>query len=123
MVSHIFVTVQLLIDMRRDVFQAISDPVRRDIIDMLTKEELSVNEVASKFEISRPAVSKHLRILDECGLMTIDQRGRERYCKVDPESLIPAFLWLEQYHQLWRTRIDAFEEVVNELKAKNDNDE
>ena len=95
--------------MRRDVFQAIADPVRRDIIDLLSKEMLTVNEIAGKFEISRPAISKHIKILNECGLVTINQKGRERYCKIQPKELIPAFLWIEQYHKLWEERIDSFE--------------
>ncbi|MFT5999947.1 MAG: DNA-binding transcriptional ArsR family regulator [Neolewinella sp.] len=118
-----FVTNQLQINVRRDVFQAISDPIRRDIIDMLTKEVLTVNEVADKFDISRPAVSKHLKILDECGLLTINKKGRERYCAVDPESLIPAFLWIEQYHQQWRARIDAFADFVNESTTKSESND
>jgi len=105
---------------RRDIFQAIADPVRRDIIDLLAKDILTVNEVAEKFDISRPAVSKHLKILDECGLLVIRKEGRERYCSVDPKSLIPAYVWIEQYHKLWEDRIDAFEDLLTELKTKND---
>ena len=64
-VTFIFVTDWLLKIMRRDVFQAIADPIRRDIIELLSEESLSVNDVANKFEISRPAISKHLKILNE----------------------------------------------------------
>jgi len=102
--------------MRRDVFQAIADPVRREIIDMLSQSELSVNEVAERFEISRPAISKHLKILDECGIVTISKRGRERFCYVNHQNLIPAFLWIEKYHKQWEKRINSFEEYVNQLK-------
>ena len=102
--------------MRRDVFQAIADPVRREIIDMLSQSELSVNEVAERFEISRPAISKHLKILDECGIVTISKRGRERFCYVNQQNLIPAFLWIEKYHKQWEKRINSFEEYVNQLK-------
>lgn len=109
--------------MRRDVFQAIADPVRRDILDMVSKEPLTVNEVADQFEISRPAVSKHLKILNECGLISISQKGRERYCNMNAESLIPAFLWIEQYHKLWRNRIDSFEEYLILLQTKNKEDD
>ena len=109
--------------MRRDVFQAIADPVRRDIIDLLSKEMLTVNEIAGKFEISRPAISKHIKILNECGLVTINQKGRERYCKIQPKELIPAFLWIEQYHKLWEERIDSFEDYLKQLQPKNKNDE
>ena len=68
-VTYIFVTKRLLI-MRRDVFQAIADPLRRDIIHLLAEETLTVNAIAKKFDVSRPAVSKHLKILEECGLIT-----------------------------------------------------
>jgi DNA-binding transcriptional ArsR family regulator len=102
--------------MRRDVFQAIADPVRREIIDILSESELSVNEVAERFEISRPAISKHLKILDECGIVTISKRGRERFCYVNHQNLIPAFLWVEKYHKQWEMRINSFEEYINQLK-------
>ena len=65
--------------MRRDVFQAIADPIRRDIIELLSHESLSINAVAEKFDISRPAISKHIKILNECGIVSIHQQGRERY--------------------------------------------
>ncbi|MGB6150618.1 MAG: metalloregulator ArsR/SmtB family transcription factor [Pricia sp.] len=104
--------------MRRDVFQAIADPVRRDIIQLLSTEKLSVNEVANKFEISRPAISKHLKILNECGLIDFNQVGRERLCIIRPQELIPAFLWIKQYNGLWEDRIDSFEDYVNELQLK-----
>ena len=105
--------------MRRDVFQAIADPVRRDIIQLLSTEELSVSEVADKFEISRPAISKHLKILNECGLIGFNQVGRERICVIRPQELIPAFLWIKQYNSLWEDRIDSFENYINELQTKN----
>jgi DNA-binding transcriptional ArsR family regulator len=106
--------------MRRDVFQAIADPVRRDIIELLATETLSVNEVAEKFEISRPAISKHLKILNECGIIVFNQIGRERLCLIQPQKLIPAFLWIKQYNKLWEDRIDSFENYINQIQAKND---
>ncbi|MEL6557774.1 MAG: metalloregulator ArsR/SmtB family transcription factor [Bacteroidota bacterium] len=109
--------------MRRDVFQAIADPVRRDIIKLLSTRPLSVNEVAEQFEVSRPAISKHLKILKECGIIRIDQKGRERFCMIEPASLIPAFMWIEQYKKLWEDKIDAFEAYVNELNSKNKKNE
>lgn len=105
--------------MRRDVFQAIADPVRRDIIDLLSEEIHTVNEVAKKFEISRPAISKHLKILKECGLVSISQKGRARYCQIEPENLIPAFLWIEKYHKQWKDRIDAFENYLDQIQTNN----
>lgn len=102
--------------MRRDVFQAIADPVRREIIDILSESGLTINEVAEKFEISRPAISKHLKILDECGIISITKKGRERFCYVNHQNLIPAFLWIEKYHKQWEERINSFEKYVNQLK-------
>lgn len=109
--------------MRRDVFQAIADPVRREIIDLLSDKELTVNEVAEKFDISRPAVSKHLKILDECGILSYEKKGRERLCKVNTNTLVPAFLWIEKYNKEWKTRIDSFENYINTLKSKNEQNE
>ncbi len=106
--------------MRRDVFQAIADPVRRDIIKLLAEEALTINAVAEKFDVSRPAISKHLRILNECGLVEINQKGRERYCQIQPKNLIPAFLWIEQYKSLWEDKIDSFEQHLNRLQSKTD---
>ena len=109
--------------MRRDVFQAIADPIRRDIIELLAKESISVNEVAEKFEISRPAISKHLKILNECGIINFNQSGRERLCQILPQTLIPAFLWIKQYNKLWEDRIDSFENYIHQLETKRDKNE
>ncbi len=106
--------------MRRDVFQAIADPIRRDIIELLATDTLSVNEVAEKFEISRPAISKHLKILNECGIIDFNQIGRARLCLIQPQKLIPAFLWIKQYNKLWEDRIDSFENYINQIQTKKD---
>ncbi|MFY0653540.1 MAG: winged helix-turn-helix transcriptional regulator [Cyclobacteriaceae bacterium] len=109
--------------MRRDVFQAIADPVRRDIIGLLAEETLSVNEVAEKFEISRPAISKHLKILKECDIIQIEKKGRERLCFIQPKNLIPAFMWIEQYKKLWEEKLDFFENYLSKLQSKRQNNE
>ncbi|MEM6342477.1 MAG: metalloregulator ArsR/SmtB family transcription factor [Bacteroidota bacterium] len=108
---------------RRDVFQAIADPVRRDIIALLAEERLTVSAIAKNFEISRPAVSKHLRILKECGLLQIEPEGRERYCQIKPIALVPAFIWIEQYRSLWEEKIDSLEAYLAKLQAKDKTDE
>lgn len=105
--------------MRRDVFQAIADPIRRDIIELVSDQPLSVNEVAEKFDVSRPAISKHIKILNECGIIEINQKGRERYCEIQPKNLLPAFLWIEQYQKLWEDKIDSFENYLMKLKNKD----
>jgi DNA-binding transcriptional ArsR family regulator len=104
---------------RRDVFQAIADPTRRQIIDLLSDEPMSLNAIADKFHISRSAISQHIKHLVECDIIEIEQKGRERFCKIKPQNLIPAFMWLEKYQQQWTSRIDNFEKYVNKLKIKN----
>ena len=107
------------VEYRRDVFQAIADPTRRQIIDLLSKESMTPNAIADKFRISRPAISQHIKNLVECSIVEIEQKGRERYCKIRPQNLIPAFLWLEKYQKQWEERIDSFEQYVNKLNSKN----
>lgn len=105
-------------EQRRDVFQAIADPNRRQMIDLLSKEPLTLNVLAEKFQISRPAVSQHIKHLVECGIVEIEQKGRERYCKIKSENLVPAFLWLEKFQQQWTKRIDSFEQYVSQIQSK-----
>ncbi len=109
--------------MRRDVFQAIADPVRRDIIGLLAHERLTVNSVADNFKISRPAISKHLRILSECGVIIIHQKGRERYCEIQAKKLMPVSDWINQYQKLWEDKLDSFEQYLIQLQSKNKNNE
>ncbi|WP_350285307.1 metalloregulator ArsR/SmtB family transcription factor [uncultured Croceitalea sp.] len=106
--------------MRRDVFQAIADPVRRDIIELLAKEPLTINTIAEKFDISRPAISKHLKILKECDIITYEKQGRERFCFIKPKNLIPAFLWIEKYQELWEDKLDSFDSYITQLKNNRD---
>lgn len=86
--------------MRRDTFQAIADPTRREILNMIAEKPLNINTVAARFNVSRTAVYKHLKILMECGLVKITQYGRERYCEARLEKLKEVANWLEQYKQL-----------------------
>ncbi len=104
--------------MRRDVFQAIADPIRREILDLLKENKYSVGRIAGHFEISRQAVSKQLKILDECGMVEVTQVGRERFYSLRADELIPAFLWVESYKDQWEARIDSFETYLMKLKKK-----
>ncbi|MEP7144768.1 MAG: metalloregulator ArsR/SmtB family transcription factor [Ferruginibacter sp.] len=105
--------------MRRDVFQAIADPVRREIIGLISRQSLNLNTVAEHFDISRPAISKHIRILTECGLVTIKQQGRERYCQPDFEKLKGVADWAEQYKTFWTKKLDALDIfLLKEQKKK-----
>ena len=103
---------------RRDVFQAIADPIRRDIIALLAEETLTVNSIAENFDISRPAISKHLKILKECEIIDYKKDGRERYCFIQPKNLIPAFMWIEQYQTLWEDKLDSFDTYLTKLQNK-----
>jgi DNA-binding transcriptional ArsR family regulator len=99
--------------MRRDVFQAIADPTRREIINLLARQPLNLNAVAENFDISRPAVSKHIRILTECGLVVIKQQGRERFCRAELRKLKEVAEWTEKYREFWTKKLDALEDFLN----------
>ncbi|MBI5372984.1 MAG: winged helix-turn-helix transcriptional regulator [Sphingobacteriales bacterium] len=107
--------------MRRDVFQAIADPTRRQIIGLIARHPLNLNAVAGEFAISRPAVSKHMKILTECGLVTIKKRGRERYCEAKLDQLNDVSAWLEQYRVFWEKKLDALESYLQQLQKTKTN--
>ncbi len=104
--------------MRRDVFQAIADPTRREIINLITHKSLNLNSVAENFDISRPAISKHIKILTECGLVVIKQTGRERFCEARLEKLNEVSDWIEQYRKFWDSKLDALEAYLDQLQTK-----
>ncbi|MBX3238991.1 MAG: winged helix-turn-helix transcriptional regulator [Chitinophagaceae bacterium] len=106
---------------RRDVFQAIADPTRRAIIGMIAKQTINVNSIAEQFDISRQAVSLHLKILAECDLLNIRQLGRERLCEAKLEKLNEVHEWVDQYHKLWKERLSALKSFVEqeELQPKS----
>jgi DNA-binding transcriptional ArsR family regulator len=115
MVSHIFETDWLQIQsniMRRDVFQAIADPTRRAIINMIAHQPLNLNAVAEKFDVSRPAISKHIKILTQCGLVAVKQQGRERFCEAKLQKLNEVSEWIEQYRVFWTNKLDALENFL-----------
>jgi len=94
-------------DLRRDVYQAIADPTRRDIIQLLTNQTLNLNALAGHFDISRPAISKHIKVLTECGIVKIQQKGRERYCRADLKKLKEVDKWLDNFRRFWNRKLDA----------------
>ncbi|MBN8879113.1 MAG: ArsR family transcriptional regulator [Chitinophagaceae bacterium] len=99
--------------MRRDVFQAIADPTRREIIGLLAKQPLNLNAVAENFAISRPAISKHIKILTECGLILVRQKGRERYCEAKFDKLNEVSDWVEQYRVFWTNKLDELDKFLS----------
>lgn len=102
--------------MRRDVFQAIADPTRREIINLIAYESMNLNAVSDHFNISRPAVSKHVKILTECGLVVIRQEGRERYCEAQLHKLKEVVNWAETYRTFWTKKLDALEDFLAKEK-------
>lgn len=103
---------------RRDAFQAVADSKRRAIIDLLSVQELTLNQVAGKFDISRPAVSKHIKILAECGLVAIRREGRQRYCHARVEKLREISNWLDQYRMFWEERFDKLEAHLHKIQTE-----
>ena len=97
---------------RRDVFQAIADPTRRQIIEMVARRSLNVNEIAENFEVSRQAVSLHVKILIECGLVVIKKQGRERYCEAKLDQLNDVAEWVDYCKQFWSTQFNSLEKYL-----------
>jgi len=104
--------------MRRDVFQAIADPTRRAILELLAVQSLTLNGVAENFTISRPAISRHIKILAECELVIIRPHGRERYCEVQLDKLEEVADWLEPYRQYWEESFERLDNVLQEIQIK-----
>ena len=104
---------------RRDVFQAIADPTRREIIQLIAAQSLNLNAIAEKFEVSRPAISQHIKILTECGLIVIKKQGRERYCEAKLQQLDQVAAWAERYRQLWADKFDVLDRLLIDMQAKN----
>ncbi len=104
--------------MRRDVFQAIADPTRRAIINLVSNGSLNLNAVAENFKVSRPAISKHIRILTDCGLVVIKQQGRERICEAKLDPLNEVADWVEQYKKFWNAKLDALELYISKVQKE-----
>jgi len=103
--------------MRRDVFQAIADPTRREILNLVARQSLNVNAVAGSFEVSRTAIYKHVKILTECGLVVMKQQGRERFCEARLQQLSIVSDWVEQYRKIWTARLDNLDNYLQELQS------
>ena len=104
--------------MRRDVFQAIADPTRREIINLVANHSLNLNSIAQNFDMTRPAISQHIKILTECGLILVKKQGRERYCEARLQPLSEVSDWVEQYRKRWTEKFDALDDVLEEIKSR-----
>ena len=102
--------------MRRDIFQAIADPTRRSIITLIALQAMTPNTIAENFNITRQAVSKHLRILTECQLVRQEQQGREIYYSLEIEKMKEIDKWLNQFREIWEIQFNQLDNVLSTLK-------
>jgi DNA-binding transcriptional ArsR family regulator len=106
---------------RRDIFQAIADPTRRAIIILIALQAMTPNAIAEHFDTTRQAVSKHLRILTECELVSQKQQGREIYYQLEIDRMKEVDEWLNQFRKIWEARFNQLDEVL--LTMKNNKNE
>ncbi|MEO6906068.1 MAG: metalloregulator ArsR/SmtB family transcription factor [Ginsengibacter sp.] len=104
--------------MRRDIFQAIADPTRRAIITLIALQAMTPNALAENFNMTRQAVSKHIRILTECQMVKQEQSGREIYYKLDTNKMKEIDKWLEQFRKIWESRYNQLDNVLSTIKKQ-----
>lgn len=104
--------------MRRDIFQAIADPTRRAIIGLIALQAMTPNAIADNFNITRQAVSKHLRILTECELVKPEYQGREIFYSLEIQKMKEIDQWLEQYRKIWENRFNQLDQLLTTIKKK-----
>jgi DNA-binding transcriptional ArsR family regulator len=105
-------------EIRRDPFQAIADPTRRAILALIAFQAMTPNALAEHFDSSRQAVSKHIKVLTECQLVTQEQSGREIYYQINPIKMKEIADWLAPFVKLWDTRFNQLDKVLKTLKTK-----
>ena len=107
--------------MKRDIFQAIADPTRRAIIALVALQAMTPNALAENFHTTRQAVSKHLRILTECEMVTQEYKGREIYYSLEVEKMKEVDEWIEQFRTIWEDKFNQLDEILSAMKKeKND---
>jgi len=99
-------------------FSALADPTRRAILARLALGETSVSELAEPFDMSLPAVSKHLKVLERAGLIARGREAQWRPCRIEPRALMGVDRWLEEYRQLWEARLDRLDDYLREFQSK-----
>jgi DNA-binding transcriptional ArsR family regulator len=107
-----------MMNLRRDVFQAIADPTRRTILMLVAVQSMSAGAIASNFDTARPTVSKHLQILTECELLRQQQSGREIYYHINAEKMKEVADFVEPFRRMWEERFTKLEEVMKNFKTK-----
>lgn len=101
-----------------DAFQVIADPSRRQILQLLSKDSLTINSLAENFDMSRPAVSKHIRILNEAGFISIQDIGRERYCMLKQDGFNELQEWINYFDNFWTSKLRKLETLLNNKANK-----
>ncbi len=101
-----------------DAFNAVAEPRRRDILDLLADGERPVNDLVALLGLAQPQVSKHLRVLREVGLVDVRDQGRQRMYRLNGEPLKPIHDWVKNYERTWNERFDALDELLDELKGE-----
>ncbi len=104
--------------MRRDIFQAIADPTRRGIIALIAIQAMTPHAIADHFDMTRQAISKHMRILTECSLVTQEQRGREVYYLLEIDKMKEVDKWIEQFRKIWESRYTQLDQLLITLKKE-----
>jgi len=102
--------------MRRDIFQAIADPTRRAIIALIALQAMTPNAIAEHFDTTRQSISKHLRILSECELLTKKQEGREIYYQLQVDKMKEIDKWLNQFRKIWENRFNQLDNLLSTIK-------
>jgi DNA-binding transcriptional ArsR family regulator len=105
-----------------DAFNAVAEPRRRRILDVLARGERPVNDLVKRLRMGQPQVSKHLRVLREVGLVQVREEGRQRMYRLNGEPLKPIHEWLKKYEETWNERFEAMDEVLEDLKRKERKD-
>lgn len=106
-----------------DAFNAVAEPRRRQILDLLATGERPVNDLVLLLDLAQPQVSKHLKVLREVGLVAVREEGRQRMYRINGQPLKPIHDWVKNYERLWTARFEALDEVLEELKGKEQGDD
>ncbi len=101
-----------------DAFNAVAEPRRRQIVDLIGDREMSVNDIVEGMPISQPQVSKHLRVLKEVGVVGLRAEGRKRFYRLRPEALRPIHDWVSEYERMWADRLDRLDDYLGEVQGK-----
>ncbi|NVO54798.1 helix-turn-helix transcriptional regulator [Rhodobacteraceae bacterium B1Z28] len=96
----------------QNAFRALADPTRRDIVQMLASQDMTIGQLTDRFDMTRAAVKKHLTVLSDGGLITVEARGRERVNRIDPQGMAPVLDWLRYFNQFWDDRLNSLKEAI-----------